>query len=271
MTRKHLIEGAVILGTAQCQHLVAVDFIPPGTRTLEPYVANKFVGRFDATTAQWIAPSTELLIGGSAPVLIEIVPTIGNRFFRFVRAGLHASQSAQHPPHFAHIQSRHRGFNPFQGLHRCPILGLGHPMEILRTMIVVEHLTSMRKQSLDVFPYPGSPIADHAKPYLVFRNPPRLFDLLEGLAELVLRLHLMPTQHMDDALPINEIKAKPFGITPLAAPQRPLGPMAALAGTAPPGTLRPRRHIGPINAQHQDRTAQAARCYLRDTPCNLVA
>jgi len=28
-------------------------------------------------------------------------------------------------------------------------------MEILRTMIVVEHLTSVRKQRLDVFPYPG--------------------------------------------------------------------------------------------------------------------
>jgi hypothetical protein len=144
-------------------------------------------------------------------------------------------------------------------------------MEILCTMIVVEHLTSVRKQRLDVFPYPGGPIADHAKPYLVFRNPARLFDLLEGLAELVLRVHLMPTQHMDDALSIDEIKAKAFGITPLAAPQCPLGPMSALAGTAPPGTRRPRGHIGPINAQHQDRPAKAARGHLSDAPLDLVA
>jgi len=84
MTRKHLIEGAVILGTAQCQHLVAVDLIPPGTRTLEPYVANELVGRFDPPTAQWIAPSTELLVGGSAPVRIELGTPIGNRFGCFL-------------------------------------------------------------------------------------------------------------------------------------------------------------------------------------------
>src|SRR5262245_4571131 len=144
-------------------------------------------------------------------------------------------------------------------------------MEILRTMIVGEHLTSVRKQRLDVFPYPGGPIADHAKPYLVFRNPARLFDLLEGLAELVLRLHLMPTQHMDDALAIEEIKAKAFGITPLAAPQRPLGPVSPLAGTAPPGTLRPRGHISPIDTEPQDWTAPAARCHLSDAPLDLVA
>ena len=122
-----------------------------------------------------------------------------------------------------------------------------------------------------MFPYPLGPITDDAKAHLLFRNQAGLFDLLEGLAELLLVLHLMPTEHMDDPIPIHQIKTKAFSIPPLAAPQRPLGPMAALAGTAPPGTLRPRGHIGPIDAQHQDRTAQAARCYLRDTPLDLVA
>src|SRR5207248_9911615 len=98
-----------------------------------------------------------------------------------------------------------------------------------------------------------------------------LFDLLEGLAELRLVLHLMPAEHMDDPIPIHQIQAKAFRIPLLAAPQRPLGPMAAWAGTAPPGTLRPRGHRGPINAQHQDWTAHAARCYLRDTALDLVA
>jgi hypothetical protein len=81
----------------------------------------------------------------------------------------------------------------------------------------------------------------------------------------------MPTEPMHDALTINQREAKAFRITPLATPQRPLGPMAALARTAPPGTLRPRGHLGPINAQHQDRTSQAARCPLCDTPLDLVA
>jgi hypothetical protein len=30
MAYKHLIEGAVILGTTKRQHLIAIDFIPPG-------------------------------------------------------------------------------------------------------------------------------------------------------------------------------------------------------------------------------------------------
>src|SRR5215475_4146977 len=97
------------------------------------------------------------------------------------------------------------------------------------------------------------------------------FNVFEGLAELLLRLHLMPTEHMDDPLPIHQIQAKAFRLPPLAAPQRPLGPMAAVAGTAPPSTLGSRGHIGPIDAQHQDRTAPATRCHRRDTPLDLVA
>ena len=122
-----------------------------------------------------------------------------------------------------------------------------------------------------MFPDPLGAITDHAQAYLRFRNHAGLFDLLEGLAQLLLALHLMPTEHMDNPIPIHQIQTKAFRIPPLAAPQRPLGPMAALAGTAPPGTFRPRGHIGPIDAQHQDRTAPATRCYLRDTPRNLVA
>ena len=84
MTHKHLIEGAVILGAAQRQHLIAVALVPPSSRALEPPMTNEFVRRFDPSTAQRIAPSTELAVGRSAPVLIEIVPAIGHRFFGFV-------------------------------------------------------------------------------------------------------------------------------------------------------------------------------------------
>src|SRR5438874_684732 len=150
-------------------------------------------------------------------------------------------------------------------------MDFGYPMEVLCTVVVIEHLTGLGKQGLDMFPYPLGPITDDAQAHLLFRNHTGLFDLFEGLAELRLVLHLMPTEHMDDPLPIYEIQAKAFRITPRAAPPRPLGPLAALAGTAPPGPLRPRGPRGPLNAQHQDRTAQAARCHLRDTPLDLVA
>src|SRR5256885_8929750 len=102
-------------------------------------------------------------------------------------------------------------------------------MEVLGTVVIIEHLTRLRKQGPDMFPYPLGPITDNAQAHLLFRHHPGLFDLLEGLAELLLVLYLMPTEHMDDPIPIHQIKAKAFSIPPLAAPQRPLGPMAALA------------------------------------------
>ena len=51
-------------------------------------MTNELVGRFDPPTAQRIAPATELAIG-SPPVLMEILPAIGNRFCGFVGLRLH--------------------------------------------------------------------------------------------------------------------------------------------------------------------------------------
>ena len=96
-------------------------------------------------------------------------------------------------------------------------------------MVIIEHLTRLGKQGLDVFPYPLGPITDDAQAHLLFRNHAGLFDLLEGLAELLLVLHLMPTEHMDDALAIEQIEAKALGVAPLAPPPRPLGPRAPCA------------------------------------------
>ena len=86
--------------------------------------------------------------------------------------------------------------------------GLWPPVEVLGTVVVIEHLTGLGKQGLDVFPYPLGPITDDTQAHLLFRNQAGLFDLLEGLAELLLVLHLMPTEHMDDALAIEQIEAK---------------------------------------------------------------
>src|SRR5207245_1208405 len=115
-------------------------------------------------------------------------------------------------------------FHPLAGLHRCAIVGVGHPMEILGTVVVIEHLTRLGKQCLDVFPYPLGPITDDAQAHLFFRNQAGLLDLREGLAELLVALHLMPTEHMDKAFTIKQIEAQPFRVTPLSPPPRPLGP-----------------------------------------------
>src|SRR5438132_11283663 len=88
-------------------------------------------------------------------------------------------------------------------------------MEVLCTVVVIEHLTGLGKQCLDMFPYPLGPITDDAQAHLLFRNYPGLFDLLEGLAEFLLVLDLMPTEHMVDALAIQQIETKALGVTPL--------------------------------------------------------
>src|SRR5712692_189427 len=87
-------------------------------------------------------------------------------------------------------------------------------MEVLGTVVVIEHLTSLGKQCLDMFPYPLGPITDDAKAHLPFRNHAGLFDLLEGLAELLFVLHLMPTEHMDDTLAIHQREAKALRVAP---------------------------------------------------------
>ena len=70
-------------------------------------------------------------------------------------------------------------------------MGCGHPMEVLGAVIIIEHLTRLRKQGLDVFPDPLGPITDDAQAHLLFWNQAGLFDLLEGLAQLLLVLHLV--------------------------------------------------------------------------------
>ena len=144
-------------------------------------------------------------------------------------------------------------------------------MDRVGTVGSVEDLTSVRTQGLDVFPYPRGPITDDTKPYLVFRNHARFFDLREGLAEVAFLLSLMPTQQMDDPIAIPQGKAETRGVSPLAAPRRPLGPRPPLTRTALPGALGARRHLGPINPQNHHRTAPPSRCHLGEAPLALVA
>src|SRR5438093_9174795 len=143
-------------------------------------------------------------------------------------------------------------------------------MEVLCTVVVIEHLTSLGKQCLDMFPYPLGPITDDAQAHLLFRNHAGLFELRESLAELLFVLHLMPTEHMDDALAIQQIEAKALRVAPLPPPPRSLSPLAPSPLAGLPGTVGTGRHIGPINAQHQDRTAKAASGHRGDASLDLL-
>src|ERR1700747_3638960 len=138
------------------------------------------------------------------------------------------------------------------------ILSVSHLMEVLGTVIIIKHLTGTGKQRLHVFPNPLRPIADDAKPYRLLGQQAGVFDLLQGFAKLVFTLHLMPTEQMHDAIAVEQVEPKPFGLVPLVSPPRPSGPVAGIAWAAPPSTLGTRRHISAINAQHQHRTAKAS-------------
>src|SRR5262249_34229154 len=143
-------------------------------------------------------------------------------------------------------------------------------MEILLTVIVVEHVASTGKQRLDVFPNPRGPITHHTKPYLILWNQTRLFDLLESLAKLFLVLHLVPAQEMDYVLVIDQIKPKALGITPLAMPRGASGPRVTLPRLALPSAVGTRGHVRSIDAQHQHRTAQAPRRHLLNAARNVI-
>src|SRR2546426_10480929 len=104
-------------------------------------MTDKLVRRFDAPTAQRIAASTELAIGGALPMCSEILPTIRKCFGCFLLLRLHASQPSKDRSHLAHIQTWHSRFDPPPGPYPCSIFGFGNPMEIFPTMVIVEHLT----------------------------------------------------------------------------------------------------------------------------------
>src|SRR5499427_11007580 len=144
-------------------------------------------------------------------------------------------------------------------------------MEVLGTVVVIEHLPGLGKQGLDVFPYPLGPITDDTQAHLLCRNQARLFDLLESLAQLLLILHLMPTEDMDDALAIQQIEAKALGVPPLPLPPRPFGPRASWPLLGFPGAVGTRRHISAIDAQHHHWTAKAPRGHRGDAPLDLLA
>src|SRR2546429_9978016 len=114
MAFKYPIEGTVILGAAKCQHLIAVALVPPCPRALEPHMTNEFVRRFNPTTANGIAPSTPLPIGGPIPMVLEIHPAIVNCFERFFRGGLHAPLPTLEPSDIPKRGPHLSGPEPFQ-------------------------------------------------------------------------------------------------------------------------------------------------------------
>jgi hypothetical protein len=75
---------------------------------------------------------------------------------------------------------------------------------------------------------------------------------------LGLVVHLMPTEHMDDALAIQPRDTQALSVTPLPPPLSALGARALLPFTWLPGTVRPCRHLGALTTQDQHGAAVAS-------------
>src|SRR6516162_9868015 len=116
MPCKHLIEGPVILGPSECQHLIAVHRIPPRPRSFQTDMTHELVGGFAAPTAPRIAPTTAPALVGAAPRRIEVLPPVRPRLGRFVCRGLHAPEPTEHGTHWTHVSPRPGRFGPFQAL-----------------------------------------------------------------------------------------------------------------------------------------------------------
>src|SRR5262245_5375573 len=78
-------------------------------------------------------------------------------------------------------------------------------------MVIVEYLTGMGKHRLDLLPDPLGPITDDAQPHGLLGNETRVFDLLQGLAQFLVRGHLMPAEHMHNTVTIEQVKPNPLG------------------------------------------------------------
>src|SRR6516164_10228815 len=62
---------------------------------------------------------------------------------------------------------------------------------------------------------------------------------------------------MHDAVAVQQVEPKPFGLVPGMAPPGATGSRARLPGAAPARTVGTGRHIGPVNPEHQHRTTKA--------------
>ena len=54
MHLKNIVEFCIVFGAAQLENVIGVVNLPPGTRTFQPHLADKFVGTLNSSAAQRI-------------------------------------------------------------------------------------------------------------------------------------------------------------------------------------------------------------------------
>jgi hypothetical protein len=117
-------------------------------------------------------------------------------------------------------------------------------MPVFTAVVIVPTLHRGREEGLRLLPDPARSLRNHAQADPLLGDQSRRLDLPERFRRLVIRVHWVPAQHLDDPVGGEQVEAEPFGFPPLPAPPGPL------------------RHCG----QTAVRCSSAARCVCSTKP-----
>jgi hypothetical protein len=82
--------------------------------------------------------------------------------------------------------------------------------------------------------------------------------------------YLLPTEQMNDALAIDQIKPKALDLAPLSLPRGSPGPLASLPWATTPSISGASRRVGAINTKNHHGSAPFTRCDLVDARVDLL-
>ena len=100
-----------------------------------------------------------------------------------------------------------------------------------------------------MFPDPLGPISDDTETNDGFRDQASFFDLSERRRQLLIALHLMPAEEVNNPLSIYQVETKALSFAPLSLPTSSFSPFVLATRPTPFSALRTGGHISPINRQ----------------------
>ena len=119
-------------------------------------MADELVRTFYGAAADVVSAPLGSTIVESVFVFCQILERGLNLLLCFRRGWVHAFHSSQDMGLLTMEEARERGIDPFlRPESSFPVLGIGHPVDILGTMIIVEHLLGCGEDLLAAVPNPG--------------------------------------------------------------------------------------------------------------------
>jgi len=118
-------------------------------------MTDKFVRRFNASASNRVTTDSIAVIMYSLTVIVKIANEFSDFFLYRTITGLHSFKPPNHIIHFGIKKPRYCAFHPFQAfLRSLTILQLGHLVNMLCTMVIVQYLSAFWKACHHMFPQP---------------------------------------------------------------------------------------------------------------------